>query len=50
MFICICEKGYNSGQSLHRHQKKCQQWKDHEASHETHSDSEVSMQGNFVNI
>jgi hypothetical protein len=46
-FVCICNKGYHVQQSLRRHQKKCQEWKDHEASLEAGSDSEMSIQGNF---
>jgi len=46
-FVCICNKGYYVQQSLRRHQKKCQEWKDHEASVEAGSDSEMSVQGNF---
>jgi len=46
-FICICEKGYYVRQSLDRHQKGCQRWKDHEASLNSDSDSEMSVLGNF---
>jgi len=49
-FVCICDKGYHSGQSLHRHQKNCQQWKDYQASHELDSDFEILIQGNFIRI
>jgi hypothetical protein len=46
-FVCICNKGYHVRQSLRRHQKKCQEWKDHEANLEAGSDSEMSIQSNF---
>ena len=46
-FACICNKGYHVRQSLRRHQKKCQQWKDHEIDHDMNSDSEISIQGNI---
>ena len=45
-FTCICGKGYDSGQSLRRHQKICRQWKHHEVNVEASSDSEISVQGN----
>jgi len=47
-FICICGKGYQAGQSLHRHQKSCQQWKDHESHQDLDSDLEMSIQGDFL--
>ena len=46
-FTCICDKSYQIGQSLYRHKKSCQQWKDHEVTHDTDSDSELSVQGNI---
>ena len=46
-FICICQKGYYSVQSLHHHQKSCHQWKDHETSVGSDSDLEMSVQGNI---
>jgi uncharacterized Zn-finger protein len=46
-FVCICGKDYEAGQSLQRHQKNCHQWKDHEASYEVDSDSEMSVRGNI---
>ena len=42
-FDCICGKGYNIGQSLYRHQKSCQQWKDYQANHKNDSDSKISI-------
>ena len=47
-FDCICGKGYPTSQSLYRHQKSCQQWKDSQVNHEDDSDSEISIQGNFI--
>jgi len=46
-FVCICDKGYHVGQSLHRHQKSCRQWKDHQSSLDPDFDSEISVQGNI---
>ena len=46
-FLCICSKGYYVRQSLRRHQKRCQQWKDHQVSQEAGSDSEISIEGNI---
>ena len=46
-FLCICGKGYHVRQSLRRHQKRCQQWKDHQVSQEAGSDSEMSIEGNI---
>jgi len=46
-FVCICDKSYHIWQALHRHQKGCQRWKDHEASLNSDSDSEMSVLGNF---
>jgi len=46
-FVCICNKSYHSGQSLRRHQKRCQQWKDHDNTDDIDSDSEISIQGNI---
>ena len=47
-FDCICGKSYTTGQSFYRHQKSCQQWKDSQVNHEDDSDSEISIQGNFI--
>jgi len=47
-FDCICGKSYPTGQSLYRHQNSCQQWKDHQVNYEDNSDSEISIQGNFI--
>jgi len=47
-FLCICNKNYHSGQSLRRHQKHCQQWKDYETDHNIDSNSEISIQGNIL--
>ena len=44
-FVCICNKGYDIWQSLHRHQRTCQQWKDHEATDIIDSDSDICIQG-----
>ena len=49
-FTCICDKSYQTGQSLCRHRKNCQQWKNHEANYEPDSDSEISIQGNIICI
>ena len=46
-FVCICKKDYHIWQALLRHQKSCQQWKDHEATHDIDSDSEISLQGSI---
>lgn len=46
-FVCICGKDYHVCHSLYRHQKYCQQWKDHEATDNIDSDSEISIQGNI---
>src|SRR5436190_19368381 len=47
-FVCICNKGYYIWQSLYRHQKSCQQWKDYESRQDLDSDSEISIQGDFL--
>jgi len=49
-FVCICDKGYQVRESFLRHQKSCQQWKDHVASHDGDCDSELSIQGNLINV
>jgi len=46
-FTCICDKSYAIWQSLYRHQKGCQQWKEYKASIEVDSDSEMSIRGNI---
>ena len=46
-FVCICNKSYHSGQSLRRHQRTCQQWKDHNTTYDIDSDSEISLQGSI---
>ena|SRR5436190_114016 len=45
--ICICDKSYPIWQSLYRHQKSCQQWKEYKASLDVNSDSEMSIGGNI---
>ena len=47
-FDCICGKSYYIRQSLYRHQKSCQQWNDYQANYEDDSNSEISIQGNFI--
>ena len=47
-FVCVCGKDYYVRQSLYRHQKSCQQWKDHESYHDPDSDAEISIHGNFL--
>ena len=46
-FLCICNKSYHSGQSLRRHQRICQLWKDHNTTYDIDSDSEISLQGSI---